>query len=285
MDEAADPPGLPSSRTVLVVDDEPDVRALIADYLRARGFEVVEAENGVEALLKFRLVRPEAVVLDILMPRLGGLRALRRIRAFDQNIAVVAVTGAVDEELRRQMMAAGVSTILTKPINLKTLWKALGGDAEAGPGPPRPAAPSAAGPDLVEGAGAGRVLIVDDEDEIRAVLEQFVAKQGYQVWSVENGDAALDALDEEAPDVVLLDIHMEGLSGIDALAAIHARAPGVKVIMMSGAASFELAKETLAHGAFDFVPKPLDMKALLKTLQAAFLMKRLEVEWNVEPGA
>ncbi len=78
---------------------------------------------------------------------------------------------------------------------------------------------------------------------------------------------------------------MPGLSGIDALKAIQEAAPGVKVIMISGAASFELAKETLAHGAFDFIPKPPDLKALSQTLQAAFLMKRLEAEWPVEPAA
>src|SRR5260370_30984655 len=66
-------------RTVLVVDDDAEVRELMAGYLRARGLDVVEAANGLEALLKFRLVRPQAGVLDILMPRLGGLQALPRI--------------------------------------------------------------------------------------------------------------------------------------------------------------------------------------------------------------
>src|SRR5205807_7654101 len=75
-------------RTVLVVDDEAEVRELMAGYLRARGLDVVEAANGLEALQKFRLVRPQAVVLDIMMPRLRGLRAPQRSPALDQHIAV-----------------------------------------------------------------------------------------------------------------------------------------------------------------------------------------------------
>src|SRR2546428_10781928 len=269
-------------RTVLVVDDDADVRELMAGYLRARGLDVVEAENGLEALLKFRLVRPQAVVLDILMPRLGGLRALQRIRTFDQDITVVAVTGAMDKELREQVLASGVTAILSKPVHLKDLWSALVGDEAEAAAPDRepglPVRPETRAAPL--GAPGGRVLIVDDDVDVRSTLQQYVARQGCEARVAPDGESALRLIRADPPDVVLLDIQMPGLSGIDALHAIHEAAPGVKVIMMSGAASFELAKETLVHGAFDFIPKPPDMKAFLQTLQAAFLMKRLEAEWH-----
>ncbi len=287
MDETASTRGGAAPRTILVVDDEAAVRELMADYLRARGFEVVEAENGLEALLKFRRVRPQAVVLDILMPRLGGLRALQRIRAFDQDIKVVAVTGAMDEELREQVLASGVTAILSKPVRLRDLWSALVGDEAEVAAPDRePGLPLRPEPGAAPlGAPGGRVLIVDDDGDVRSTLQQYVARQGCEARVASDGESALQSIRADPPDVVLLDIQMPGLSGIDALKAIHEAAPGVKVIMMSGAASFELAQETLVHGAFDFIPKPPDMKAFLQTLQAAFLMKRLEAEWHVEPAA
>src|SRR6266446_982029 len=274
-------------RTVLVVDDDAEVRELMAGYLRARGLDVVEAANGLEALLKFRLVRPQAVVLDILMPRLGGLQALQRIRALDQNVAVVAVTGSPDAELRAQILASGATAILFKPVPLKGLWAALGSDQEDAVAPAR-AARRPARPEPTPAAGgtpAGRVLIVDDEADVRSTLQQYITTQGCEARVAADGASALRLIQADPPDVVLLDIQMPGLSGIDALKAIQEAAPGVKVIMISGAASFELAKETLAHGAFDFIPKPPDLKALSQTLQAAFLMKRLEAEWPVEPAA
>jgi DNA-binding NtrC family response regulator len=274
-------------RTVLVVDDDAEVRELMAGYLRARGLDVVEAANGLEALLKFRLVRPQAVVLDILMPRLGGLQALQRIRALDQNVAVVAVTGSPDEELRAQILASGATAILSKPVPLKGLWAALGSDHEDDVAAARVARWPARAEPTPAGGGtpAGRVLIVDDEADVRSTLQQYVTMQGCEVRVAADGASALGLIRADPPDVVLLDIQMPGLSGIDALKAIQEAAPGLKVIMISGAASFELAKETLAHGAFDFIPKPPDLKALSQTLQAAFLMKRLEAEWPVERAA
>ena len=287
MDETTRFRAAEAPRTVLVVDDEAELRELMAGYLRARGLEVVEAANGLEALLKFRLVRPRAVVLDILMPRLGGLRALQRIRALDQHIAVVAVTGSLDTELRARILASGATAILSKPVSLKDLWAALGSDQEDSVAPARaarlPSRPEP--PPVVGGTPAGRVLIVDDEADVRSTLQQYVTTQGCEARVAVDGASALRLIRADPPDVVLLDIQMPGLSGIDALKAIQEMAPGVKVIMISGAASFELAKETLAHGAFDFIPKPPDLKALIQTLQAALLMKRLEAEWHVGPAA
>jgi DNA-binding NtrC family response regulator len=274
-------------RTVLVVDDEANVRELMADYLRARGFAVVEAENGLEALLKFRLVRPQAVVLDLLMPRLGGLRALKRIRAFDRNVVVVAVTGAMDEELRKQVLASGVTAILAKPLRLSDLWSALGGDDAGADGPARRTGlPSVPSPEpALPGGAAGRVLIVDDDPDFGATLEEYVVRQGCEARLAADGDSALRLIRADPPDVVLLDVHMAGLSGLDALEAILEAAPGVQVIMVSGAASYETAKESLAHGAFDFIAKPPDRKSFAQALQAALLMKRLDVEWRVGPAA
>ncbi len=284
MDTSPGSASVPAPKTVLVVDDDDYVRDLIVDYLRARGLEAVEAQNGLEALLKFRQARPQAVVLDILMPRLGGLRALQRIRSLDQGTAVIVVTGAMDTELRRQVLASGATAILTKPIHLKDLWVALGGpdgwaeEAGAVPAPPLPPFM-----DTTSVLGA-RVLVVDDDAGVRSLLEHVLARHGYEVRSVADGQSALRAIREDSPEAVLLDVNLPGLSGVEALEAVHAITPGVKVIMMSGAVSFEVAKDTLARGAFDFVAKPFDMKALAQTLHEAVLMKRLEADWNVEPG-
>jgi len=89
----------PAARKVLVVDDDPDMRAAVAEFLNMQGFEVVEASNGLEALLQVKRLRPHGVVLDIMMPRLGGVQALRHIRAFDPRITVVVVSGVTDADL------------------------------------------------------------------------------------------------------------------------------------------------------------------------------------------
>jgi DNA-binding NtrC family response regulator len=117
---------------------------------------------------------------------------------------------------------------------------------------------------------ARRVLIVDDEADVRGLLEDFLTPKGYQVRSVADGVEALRAIREEAPDVVLLDVDMPRLGGIEVLAAVKSHAPDVKVIMISGKASLETAKKALAYGAFDYISKPFDMDHLSEVVAAAF---------------
>src|SRR5439155_952975 len=121
---------------VLIADDDADVRELLVEVFRDAGFDVLEASNGLEALLYVKRDRPDAVVLDLMMPRLGGVEALKRIHAFNPGIRVLVVTGAIDPELHRQATAAGAAGVFTKPVNATALVAAL-------TGPPPPAPPSA----------------------------------------------------------------------------------------------------------------------------------------------
>ncbi len=258
----------PKAKKVLVVDDDQDLRTTVAEFLNMQGFEVTEASNGLEALLQVKRLRPHGVVLDIMMPRLGGIQALRHIHAFDPHITVVVVTGNADVELQRQAALAGASTCLMKPVALSEIAAALRGQVP----PAREEMPRVAPP----ASAAGRVLVVDDEREIRETLQEFLAEKGYHVRGVADGAAAITAVAADAPDVVLLDIQMPGLGGVDALAAIRAVAPDVKVIMVSGNPSDELARRALAFGAFDYVTKPIDLTYLERSLETAIMMKGLE---------
>jgi DNA-binding NtrC family response regulator len=252
-----------------VVDDDQDLRATIAEFLNMNGFEPLEAANGLEALIQVRRARPAVVVLDIVMPRLGGLQALRRIRAFDPRILAIVVSGVTDESLLRQAAAEGATAVLVKPVSLPDIVAVIRGQTLPPPEdvaslPPTPPEP------------AGRILVVDDEPGVRATIGEFLATRGYVVRSVADGAAAMRAVAEEAPDVVLLDIQMPGVDGIEALAVIRRVAPLVKVIMVSGITDVEVARRALAFGAFDFVGKPVDLDYLDRTIRIAISMTTLE---------
>src|SRR4029453_1322756 len=92
---------------VLIVDDDRDVRELLVESFRLSGFDVVAAANGLEALLYVKREQPDAVVLDLMMPRLGGVEALKRIRSYNPGIRVLVVTANIDPELQRQATAPG----------------------------------------------------------------------------------------------------------------------------------------------------------------------------------
>ncbi len=259
--------------TVLIVDDEAELREVVAEYLEASGFAVAQAENGLEALLKIKRLRPRFVVLDLTMPRLGGVGGLKRIRTFDPAIRVIVVTGTTDEELHRQARAQGAAFVFPKPVEPSDLLAALRSGGLPTPEPAAAPAPPAAAGDTV---AAGWVLVVDDDAEMRATLEEVVARGGHAVRTAADGAAAVRVIAEEAPDVVLLDINMPGLSGVDALPTLRALAPETKIIMVSGEHDPELAKRALAHGAFDYVTKPVDLAYLTQSLETALMMRRLE---------
>jgi CheY-like chemotaxis protein len=265
---------------VLIVDDDRDVRDVLVESFRLAGFDVLAAANGLEALLSVKRERPDAVVLDLMMPRLGGVEALKRIRSYNPGIRVLVVTGNVDPELQRQATAAGAAGVFTKPVPASTLVAALAGPLP--PAPPPPPAPAAA-PRLAEAAApTGRVLVVDDNAEVRKMLEDALTALGYRTRTVADGAAAVRAVIDESPDVVLLDVYMPGLSGVGALPTIVALAPHAKVIMISGVANEDVLKRSLAFGAHDYVTKPFEISSLSRALETALAMRRLETG---PPGA
>ena len=119
------------------------------------------------------------------------------------------------------------------------------------------------------------VLIVEDDSYTGALLNDFVTELGYVGRRVGDGAAALRALVQEAPDLVLLDILLPGLSGLEALPSIRALAPGVPVVIVSGTTDEERARQALARGAFDYIVKPVDLRYLAETVEVALAMSQL----------
>jgi CheY-like chemotaxis protein len=265
-----------SGMKVLVVDDEPEVRAAVSEFLAFNDMEVLEAANGLEALLQVKRERPDAVVLDLRMPRLGGIDALKRIRTLDPSIAVVVVTGDIDEDVHRQAMALGARAVLTKPVQLPELVEVLRGGGAVPAAVPDAPAERAESPATPPATSAIRVLVVDDDRDVREMLADFLESRGYDVTTQPDAASAIRALVHSPPDAVLLDINMPGLTGEAALPTIRAVAPRVAVIMVSASGDEAIARRTLAHGAFDYIVKPVDLTYLEQSLETAVTMRGVE---------
>ena len=108
----------------------------------------------------------------------------------------------------------------------------------------------------------GKVLIVDDEPEVRQVLQEFLSGRGYDVLVAESGSAALAALGADRPDVVLLDVAMPGMDGVETLRRIVALHPSMSVIMVTANTDIATTSKLLAMGAVDYIPKPFDLDYL-----------------------
>ena len=111
-------------------------------------------------------------------------------------------------------------------------------------------------------ASARRLLVVDDEEKIREMLTRFFALKGYDVRSVAGGEEALALLDVFPPDVVLLDLLMPGLSGVETLKQLKQRRPSLKIVILSAADLEQVAQGALALGADYYVCKPPSLTEL-----------------------
>jgi len=125
---------------------------------------------------------------------------------------------------------------------------------------------------------ARNVLIIDDESSIRQSLSGALKDEGYKVRVAEGGEAGLQCLQSDRPDVVLLDIWMPGIDGIETLKRIKAQYPDQTVVMMSGHGTIETAVKATKLGAFDFIEKPLSLERILVILQNAMGVQELARE-------
>jgi DNA-binding response OmpR family regulator len=110
---------------MLIVDDEPDAIELLSEFLTGKGYEVIAAYNGEEALKKVKAERPHLILLDIRMPGINGLEVLRQVRQIDQEVGVIVVTAVQEEETGRQALMLGAFDYIVKPLNLEYLERSL----------------------------------------------------------------------------------------------------------------------------------------------------------------
>ncbi len=122
------------------------------------------------------------------------------------------------------------------------------------------------------------VLIVDDEESIRSSLDGILQDEGYRTSVAASGEDALSLLREELPDLILLDIWMPGLDGLETLRRARELAPEQVVIMMSGHGTIETAVKATKLGAYDFIEKPLSLEKLLLSIQNALKIGQLVEE-------
>jgi two-component system response regulator (stage 0 sporulation protein F) len=119
------------------------------------------------------------------------------------------------------------------------------------------------------GPDRARILIVDDESSVREVLGEYFTDRGYTVDAASDGEAALATVQRVVPDLVLLDVRMPGMDGVETLRRIRAVAPALAVIMVTANEDVTLARETLKLGALDYVGKPFDFVYLERAVGAA----------------
>ncbi len=188
--------------TVLIVDDDAAARELLTANLKGAGYRLLHASSGEEALTLARTVRPDAITLDVMMPKPDGWEVLSALKADADlcDIPVIIVTMAPDRGIG---LSLGAVDVLTKPVDRARLTAVIHR--------------------LVRRDGP--VLLVEDDADTRDMMRHTIEKMGFAVAEAANGRLALSWLGEHAaPAMILLDLMMPEMDGFEFLDAVAARA-------------------------------------------------------------
>ena len=188
-----------SRGTVLVIDDDLTARELMTSYLVQQGFSVVTESSGVAGLKRARELRPVAITLDIVMPDIDGWTVIAALKGDPELADIPVIIVSIVDEARRGI-ALGAVGYLTKPIERDKLLAVLD-RFRAGPRP--------------------SVLVVEDDTDQREAVRAILAGQGWSVREAANGRIALQALEHESPDLVLLDLMMPEMDGFQFVAVMQ----------------------------------------------------------------
>ena len=204
---------LDDAPTVLVVDDDPAARDLLTANLKSTGYRLVQAANGEEALSLARTIRPDAITLDVLMPKQDGWEVLSALKADAdlRDIPVIIVTVLSDRGIG---LSLGAVDVLTKPVDRVHLMALIHSLLRRD----------------------GPVLVVEDDAGAREMIRQTIEKMGLSVVEAVDGRRALAWLgDHPVPAMILLDLimpEMDGFEVLDGLAA-HAQWREIPVIVIT----------------------------------------------------
>jgi len=128
----------------------------------------------------------------------------------------------------------------------------------------------------------GKILVVDDEVAVAETLADFLTQQGYQVATAHSGVEALAKMDRDPPQVILLDIRMQGMDGVEVLRRIRSFDKQVGILMISGHGDIDLAKQTIEMGAFDYILKPVDFAFLSRAVDKMIAQASMSVAPSAE---
>lgn len=238
---------------VLVVDDDRRMVKTITDILKVKGYEALEAYTGEEAVKRVKSDGPDCVLMDIRMPGINGVEALKIIRDLSPELPVVLMSAYATDDQITEAKAQGAYTVLTKPIDIAMVLSFLS---------------------LVRKEDS--ILVVDDDPNFCSTLRDILEERHYLVDTEVDPAGVMDRMAENYKLVVVLDLKLGDKSGLDVLQTIRSRYPAKPVILVTayGAEMASSIEKGLEIGAYTCLYKPLDVEVLLNLIAGISRGKR-----------
>jgi DNA-binding response OmpR family regulator len=255
--------------TLLVIDDDRLNCDLFEAVFGRQGYRILTATSGREGLDLFRRCRPNATLLDLRMQGMDGLAVLKEIRAHDPSAGVIVLGGGATDDQENQARELSVTDFFRKGLSLDVLIDAVNRIARHG-------LERVGGPGLTSQANASlneTVLIVDDDTLVRDLLARFLELRGYRVRTTHSGSEAVVVAAESKPDLILLDLVMPEMSGLDVLRALREQEYAGGIIVLTGNYNERLVEEAWSMAPQELLGKPVDLERLLTAVQLVMVCR------------
>lgn len=260
--------------TILVINETQLLCDLLGAEFSQHGHEVYTSGTGKAGIELFRQRRPRFTFLDLQLPDMNGIEVLKKIREIDSTAAVLVLTGAASDYMDEQAQELGITDFLSTGVPFEALMRKIRQTPpqQCPPVPSPPPRPAKAVRKPFEAEGQRTVLVVDDEAPIRDVLTQFLPTQGFRVLTAQDGRTALAMAESERPHLIVLDIHMPGMNGVEVQRKLRATNYEGVIMMLTGSQDVKLLKEALDLGSIDIVGKPFALEHLALAIQASMAL-------------
>ena len=219
--------------TVLVIDDDPTVHDLLNRVLKREGFMVLSALTGDEGLEKARQLQPDIITLDVMMPQMDGWAVLSRIKSEEEirDIPVIMLSMLENKSLG---FALGATDYLTKPVDRTILISALKRHKNK----------------TKAKVEQGKILVIEDDEDTRELLRRTAEREGWVATEAQNGLVGLNKLAQEQPDLILLDLMMPEMDGLQFLAEMrrHDEWRNIPVIVITAKSLTDEERQWLNQG-------------------------------------
>jgi len=241
---------------VLLIEADQEVNKEISSFIEKEGFTVIYAETGKIGFELLNQEIPDIIITDLKMPDMISLEILKKTRQISINIPVIFITSYSDSDVALAALQEGAFDYIKKPIDPDILRTALGRAKES--------ISILSNPYLYP-----FILLTEDEEMTRKRLARVMEKEGWKVYQACNGEDALSQFNENKIDIVLLDIKMPVLNGLQTLKEMRKISNDFEAVILSGYGDEESAIQAMRNGAMSFLSKPIDLEKMLLTVEKA----------------
>ena len=232
---------------ILIVDDDKEFCASMADILEAKGYAVESENSGEAAVDKVKEKSFDVILMDIKMPVMNGVEAFKQIKEISPKTAVIMITAYSLEDLIKEALQEGVFGVLRKPIDIDKLIEQI---------------------ELAKARGM-LILITDDDPNTRETFKDVLEAKGYKVSTATTGEEAIEQSKERPNDILFIDMKLPALNGLETYLAIKEINPRAIAVIITGyyEEMKDLVDKALEKGVYTYLTKPLDMDKVLGLIE------------------